>query len=94
MCHAKNSLFTLTVFNYGLCSVLTGKTGFFIYSCELVPLKLLIHYFLEIMHKCTYNVDIHHGKHSLFTLTFFSSGLYANLQRTIGIPYYNCALIP
>ena len=94
MCHAKHSLFTLTVFSYVLYANLQRTTGIPCNSCALVPLILLSHQLQATMCNCTNKHKMCHVKHFLLTLTFFSSGLYANLQRTTTIPYYSHAVVP
>ena len=94
MYHEKHSLFTLTVYSYGLYSKLQRKTGFLFYSCALVPLTMLSNQLKTTMCNCTNKLEMFHGKHSSFTLTAFSYGLHANIKGTTGFLIYSCALVP
>ena len=64
------------------------------YNCAFVPIKLLSHQFWAIIHHCTNNVTLYHGKQSLFTRNILICSLYAYFQRTTGFPLYNCAIVP
>ena len=92
--HKKQSLFTRNLFNCSLYAYLQKTTGFPLCNCALVPLKLLSHQFQTIMPNCKHNINLYHGKESLFSRNLFICRLYAYLQRTTGFSLCNCALVP
>ena len=92
--HQKQSLFTRSILICSLYAYFQTTTGFPLYNCAFVPIKLLSHQFQAIMRNCTNNVKLYHGKQSLFTRNILICSLYAYFQRTTGFPLYNCAIVP
>ena len=92
MYHGKH--FYLYRLQLWLYANLQRTTGFLFQICALVPLKMLSHQLQATMCNCTNKLKMYHGDSSLYTLTIFSYGLYAKLQRATGITYECHAIVP